>query len=172
HAVLLRGRRLGRGDGPRSQQDRRAAQRLHLPAPARRGVADRMAAHRLQRGGPSRRARCGSHRSTGGIRRGRRSGMSASESSSRSGASEEPEKATPGTADDPRLITQALLREWSLPAPTGTKYSRGQVTVIGGARRSPGGAMLAGIAALRMGAGRLSIAVAESVAPPVDATIP
>lgn len=98
--------------------------------------------------------------------------MSASESSSRSGASEVPEKATPGTADDPRLITQALLREWSLPAPTGTKYSRGQVTVIGGARRSPGGAMLAGTAALRMGAGRLTISVAESIAPHVAVAIP
>jgi len=86
--------------------------------------------------------------------------------------SEVPEKATPGTADDPRLITQALLREWSLPAPTGTKYSRGQVTVIGGARRSPGGAMLAGIAALRMGAGRLTISVAESIAPHVAVAIP
>jgi len=98
--------------------------------------------------------------------------MSASESRSRSGASEVPEKATPGTADDPRLITQALLREWSLPAPTGTKYSRGQVTVIGGARRSPGGAMLAGTAALRMGAGRLTISVAESIAPHVAVAIP
>lgn len=83
-----------------------------------------------------------------------------------------PDDATPGTADDPRLITQQLLREWSLPAPTGTKYSRGQVTVIGGARRSPGGAMLAGTAALRMGAGRLTIAVAESVAPHVAVAIP
>lgn len=87
-------------------------------------------------------------------------------------AAKVPEDATPGTADDPRLITQQLLREWSLPAPTGTKYSRGQVTVIGGARRSPGGAMLAGTAALRMGAGRLTIAVAESVAPHVAVAIP
>lgn len=85
---------------------------------------------------------------------------------------EMPDEARPGTADDPRLITPALLREWLLPAPTGTKYSRGQVTVIGGARRSPGGAMLAGIAALRMGAGRLTIAVAESVAAHVAVAIP
>lgn len=83
-----------------------------------------------------------------------------------------PDDATPGTADDPRLITQALLREWSLPAPTGTKYSRGQVTVIGGARRSPGAAMLAGTAALRMGAGRLTLAVAGGVAPHVAVAIP
>ena len=83
-----------------------------------------------------------------------------------------PDEATPGGPGDPRLITQALLREWTLPAPTGTKYSRGQVTVIGGARRSPGGSMLAGIAALRMGAGRLTLAVAEGVAPHVAVAVP
>jgi ADP-dependent NAD(P)H-hydrate dehydratase len=38
------------------------------------------------------------------------------------------------------------------------------VLVIGGARKTPGAAALTGIAALRVGAGRLTVAVAESVA--------
>lgn len=83
-----------------------------------------------------------------------------------------PNEATPGTAQHPRLITPMLLRSWQLPEPTGTKYSRGQVLVVGGARRTPGAAMLAGLAALRVGAGRLSLAVAESVAGHVAVAIP
>ena len=83
-----------------------------------------------------------------------------------------PEAAAPGTAGEPRLITPMLLRAWPLPEPTGTKYSRGQVIVVGGARATPGAAMLAGVAALRMGAGRLSMAVAESVAPHVAVAVP
>ena len=69
-------------------------------------------------------------------------------------------------------ITPALLREWTLPAPGESKYSRGQVIVIGGAAGTPGAAMLSGIAALRVGAGRLTLAVARSVAPHVAVAIP
>lgn len=87
-------------------------------------------------------------------------------------ASAIPEEARPGDADDPRLITPSLLRAWSLPAPVGTKYSRGQVVVVGGARRTPGAVQLASEGALRMGAGRLSIAVAESVAPLLAVNLP
>ncbi len=83
-----------------------------------------------------------------------------------------PSEATPGTPDDPRLVTPMLLRGWPLPEPTGTKYSRGQVIVVGGARATPGAAMLAGVAALRMGAGRLTMAVAESVAAHVAVAVP
>lgn len=83
-----------------------------------------------------------------------------------------PDEAAPGDARDPRLITPALLRAWPLPTPSGTKYSRGQTLVIGGAAKTPGGAMLAGLAALRVGAGRLSLAVAESVAAQVAVAIP
>ena len=83
-----------------------------------------------------------------------------------------PPEATPGDGSDPRLITPMLLRAWPLPEPTGTKYSRGQVVVVGGARATPGAAMLAGLAALRLGAGRLSLAVAASVAPHVGVAVP
>lgn len=83
-----------------------------------------------------------------------------------------PDEVSGGTLAAPRLVTPALLRQWPLPEPSGTKYSRGQVLVIGGARQTPGAAMLAGEAALRMGAGRLSLGVAESVASTVAVAMP
>ena len=69
-------------------------------------------------------------------------------------------------------ITPSLLREWPLPEPSGSKYSRGEVLIVGGARSTPGAAMLAAISALRVGAGRLTLAVARSVAIPVAVAIP
>jgi ADP-dependent NAD(P)H-hydrate dehydratase len=52
-----------------------------------------------------------------------------------------------------------LLRRWPLPSDSdGDKFSRGTVLVIGGSPNTPGAAILAGAAALRMGAGRLQIA--------------
>jgi hydroxyethylthiazole kinase-like uncharacterized protein yjeF len=70
-------------------------------------------------------------------------------------------------------ITERLLRDWPLPGLTGSgKKSRGDVWVIGGARGTPGAAMLAGLAALRVGAGRLTLAVAESVAVAVAVAVP
>jgi len=63
-----------------------------------------------------------------------------------------------------REVTPSLLRGWALPAPSDSKYSRGQVLIIGGAARTPGAVQLAGLAALRVGAGHLTMAVAESAA--------
>ena len=71
-----------------------------------------------------------------------------------------------------QILTPAALRAWPLPMPDGDKSSRGRVLVIGGARTAPGAAMLAGLAALRVGAGVLTLAVAESVAGPVAAAVP
>ncbi|HEX8092872.1 NAD(P)H-hydrate dehydratase [Jatrophihabitans sp.] len=71
-----------------------------------------------------------------------------------------------------QILTPAALRDWPLPMPDGGKNSRGRVLVIGGARTAPGAAMLAGQAALRVGAGVLTLAVAESVAGPVAAAVP
>lgn len=70
------------------------------------------------------------------------------------------------------LVTPSLLREWPLPAPGEDKYSRGSVLVIGGARATPGAALLAGTAALRAGAGKLTLAVAESVAVQAGVALP
>jgi ADP-dependent NAD(P)H-hydrate dehydratase len=69
-------------------------------------------------------------------------------------------------------VTPSLLRGWPLPAAGADKYSRGAVLVIGGARRTPGAVLLAGTAALRAGAGRLTLAVAESVAVQLAVTLP
>ncbi|MCU1573274.1 MAG: NAD(P)H-hydrate dehydratase [Micrococcaceae bacterium] len=72
----------------------------------------------------------------------------------------------------PELVTPALLRDWSLSQEASSKEDRGTVLVIGGARRTPGAAMLTGLAALRVGAGRLTMAVAESAAVAVAVAIP
>jgi ADP-dependent NAD(P)H-hydrate dehydratase len=69
-------------------------------------------------------------------------------------------------------VTPELLRNWPLPGPSGSKRSRGQVLVVGGAAATPGGVALAGLASLRVGAGRVQLAVAGSVAPAVAATFP
>ncbi|PNI07355.1 NAD(P)H-hydrate dehydratase [Arthrobacter sp. AFG7.2] len=69
-------------------------------------------------------------------------------------------------------MTPSLLRDWPLPAPGEDKYSRGSVLVIGGARATPGAALLAGTAALRAGAGKLTLAVGESVAVQLGVALP
>jgi ADP-dependent NAD(P)H-hydrate dehydratase len=63
-------------------------------------------------------------------------------------------------------ITASLLRRWPLPKsdPKLGKESRGDVLVVGGSAQIPGAAMLAGLCALRAGAGRLQIATSRSVA--------
>ena len=57
-------------------------------------------------------------------------------------------------------VTRALLRKWPLPDPTysGSKEDRGRVLIVGGSRETPGAVQLAGVAALRAGAGKLQIA--------------
>ncbi|MET1021370.1 MAG: NAD(P)H-hydrate dehydratase [Arthrobacter sp.] len=72
----------------------------------------------------------------------------------------------------PEAVTPTLLRNWPLPGGGSGKDDRGSVLVIGGARMTPGAALLAGVAALRSGAGRLTLAVAESVAVPLAVALP
>ncbi|MFF1877228.1 NAD(P)H-hydrate dehydratase [Leifsonia sp. NPDC058230] len=69
-------------------------------------------------------------------------------------------------------VDAALLRGWPLPEPGSSKRERGDVLVVGGAARSPGAAQLAGLAALRVGAGRLTLAVGSSVASSVAVAVP
>jgi hydroxyethylthiazole kinase-like uncharacterized protein yjeF len=69
-------------------------------------------------------------------------------------------------------VDRALLTSWPLPEPDGSKRSRGDIVVIGGARGTPGAAQLAGLSALRVGAGRLTLAVAASVATAVAVAVP
>lgn len=73
---------------------------------------------------------------------------------------------------EPVQVTPARLRDWSLPEPDGAKRSRGQVLVIGGSPSTPGAVELAGLAALRVGAGVLALAVAASCAPALAVAVP
>jgi ADP-dependent NAD(P)H-hydrate dehydratase len=70
------------------------------------------------------------------------------------------------------LVTAEFLRSWPLPSASGSKYERGQVVVVGGSPSAPGAAVLAGEAALRVGAGRLTLAVADGVAAHVAVQFP
>jgi ADP-dependent NAD(P)H-hydrate dehydratase len=72
----------------------------------------------------------------------------------------------------PESVTPTLLRAWPLPGGGSGKDDRGSVLVIGGARKTPGAALLAGVAALRSGAGRLTLAVAESTAVHLAVALP
>ncbi|HSV84102.1 MAG TPA: NAD(P)H-hydrate dehydratase [Ramlibacter sp.] len=71
-------------------------------------------------------------------------------------------------------VDEALLRGWPLPRPDGNgdKESRGRVLVVAGSREMPGAALLAGTAALRAGAGKLTLATAASVAPMIALAMP
>ncbi len=66
------------------------------------------------------------------------------------------------------------LRAWPLPMPgaDGDKEERGHVLIVGGAREMPGAVILAATAALRAGAGKLTIATGESVAHVVALAMP
>ncbi len=73
------------------------------------------------------------------------------------------------------VVSPALLRDWALPSwsgPNDSKYSRGRVLVVGGATETPGGVQLAGLAALRVGAGHLTVAVAAPVAAAMAVAMP
>jgi hydroxyethylthiazole kinase-like uncharacterized protein yjeF len=69
-------------------------------------------------------------------------------------------------------ITPSVLRAWGLPDPGESKKSRGRIMVVGGSRRTPGAVVLAGEAALRVGAGRLGVVVPKSVDAQLGAVIP
>jgi ADP-dependent NAD(P)H-hydrate dehydratase len=72
------------------------------------------------------------------------------------------------------LIDDALLRDWPLPIPSddGDKEQRGRFMVIAGSREMPGAVILAATAALRAGAGKLTIATGASVAQLVALAMP
>jgi ADP-dependent NAD(P)H-hydrate dehydratase len=71
-------------------------------------------------------------------------------------------------------VTDGLLRSMPLPRhhEGEDKDGRGRVLVIGGSVETPGGALLAGLAALRAGAGKLQIATCRSVAPQLAIAVP
>lgn len=67
-----------------------------------------------------------------------------------------------------------LLHAWPLPMPSpdGDKEDRGHVLIIGGSRQMPGAVILAATAALRAGAGKLTVATGHSVAQLVASALP
>ena len=69
-------------------------------------------------------------------------------------------------------VTPDLLRAWPLPEPAGDKRDRGDVHVVGGTRSTPGAVLLAGIACLRVGAGRLAMTTVEELAGPRAVAVP
>lgn len=73
-----------------------------------------------------------------------------------------------------RPIDANLLREFPLPAHDGgaDKEDRGRALFIAGSRETAGAALLAGMGALRAGAGKLQIATAESIAPGIAVAMP
>ena len=77
-------------------------------------------------------------------------------------------------SDGVTAVTEALLRAMPLPrhAEGEDKDGRGRVLVIGGSVETPGGALLAGLAALRAGAGKLQVATVASLAPYVAVALP
>jgi ADP-dependent NAD(P)H-hydrate dehydratase len=73
---------------------------------------------------------------------------------------------------EPEVVTPALLRDWPLSDPGAGKDSRGHLVVLGGSRTTPGAALLAGVAALRAGAGKLQVATAGSVSAALAVALP
>jgi ADP-dependent NAD(P)H-hydrate dehydratase len=71
-------------------------------------------------------------------------------------------------------VTTQLLRDWPLPMPgqDGDKEERGHVLILGGSREMPGAVILAATAALRAGAGKLTVATGASVAQLVALAMP
>lgn len=71
-------------------------------------------------------------------------------------------------------INRSWLKHHPLPRPdaAGDKDTRGLVLVVGGAVELPGAVLLAGIAALRAGAGKLQIATCHDVVPQIGTAVP
>lgn len=74
----------------------------------------------------------------------------------------------------PVAVTPALLRRWPLPQPgvDADKAGRGVAMVIGGSSEIPGALLLAGVAALRAGAGKLQLAGPHSAASSLAVALP
>ncbi len=77
-------------------------------------------------------------------------------------------------AGRPIEVTPGLLRRWPLPShdDQGTKEARGQVLVVGGAAQTPGAVLLAAVASLRAGAGKLAVATVAGTAPALGVAVP
>lgn len=72
------------------------------------------------------------------------------------------------------VVTPRLLREWPLDVPEdgAGKHARGTVHVVGGDRSTPGAVLLAGLAALRVGAGRLQVTTVPDTSVALGVALP
>jgi hydroxyethylthiazole kinase-like uncharacterized protein yjeF len=75
---------------------------------------------------------------------------------------------------DRAVVTPGFLRDWPLPQVDegAGKHARGTTVVVGGAADTPGAVLLAGLAALRVGAGRLTLATVGANAPALAVAVP
>ena len=75
---------------------------------------------------------------------------------------------------DVRVVTTQLLRGWAPEEPEdgGDKHSRGTVAVVGGGTSTPGAVLLAGLAALRAGAGRLQVVTVDTTSVALAVSLP
>jgi ADP-dependent NAD(P)H-hydrate dehydratase len=76
--------------------------------------------------------------------------------------------------ESPTVVTGQTLRSWPLPRPDddGGKDARGTLVVIGGGMSTPGAILLAGLAGLRVGAGKLTMAVVRENASALAIAVP
>ncbi len=72
----------------------------------------------------------------------------------------------------PVVVTAALLRDWPLPGPEGSKEAKGRLLVLGGSVRTPGAVLLAAEAALRVGAGKVQVATTSGTATTLATAVP
>lgn len=81
---------------------------------------------------------------------------------------------TPGPPPVDVAVTPAELRRRPLPdhGAASTKQDRGVVLVVGGSAETPGAVLLAGLAALRVGAGKLQLATVASAAAGLALAVP
>ena len=77
-------------------------------------------------------------------------------------------------AADVRVVTTQLLRSWAPQEPDdgGDKHDRGTVAVVGGGTSTPGAVLLAGLAALRVGAGRLQVVTVDTTSVALAVSLP
>jgi hydroxyethylthiazole kinase-like uncharacterized protein yjeF len=75
---------------------------------------------------------------------------------------------------DIQALDRERLREFPLPEveEDGDKEDRGRLLVVGGSRELAGAVLLAAVAGLRAGAGKLQIATARSIAPHLAVAVP
>jgi ADP-dependent NAD(P)H-hydrate dehydratase len=70
-------------------------------------------------------------------------------------------------------LDRTALRQHPLPPVVdGDKETKGRILIVAGSRQVPGAALLASLAAMRAGAGKLRIATSERVAPNIGVAMP